>query len=71
MLQRNDIYVYVVDMPVSEAVTPSGAFSYTVYINARLSAERQREALLHALRHIQNDDFSRSDVQEVENHAHS
>lgn len=71
MTTRNDIFVYLVDMPVREAITPSGAFSYTVYINARLSAESQREALLHALRHIQGHDFERENVQEIESNAHS
>lgn len=67
---NNDIYVYIIDMPVNEAVCPSGACSYTIYINARLSAEAQREAYNHAMRHIQRGDWERYDVQTIEKEAH-
>ena len=65
-----DIFVYLVDMPVREAVTPCGAFSYTVYINARLSDSERQRAFLHALGHIQRGDFEREDADMIEAVAH-
>lgn len=63
----NDIYVYEIDLPkdVSEMVTP--CFSgYTVYLNKRLCPVKKRRALDHAVRHIENRDFEKYDVQEIE-----
>lgn len=65
-----DIFVYLVDMPVREAVTPCDGFCYTVYINARLSDSERQRAFLHALRHILRDDWERDDVQTIEAEAH-
>lgn len=46
--------------------------SYTIFIDALLNHERQREVFLHEMRHILGDDFSESDVQmiEMKNHMH-
>lgn len=46
--------------------------SYTIFIDALLNRERQREVFLHEMRHILGDDFSESDVQmiEMKNHMH-
>lgn len=62
--------MYLADMPVNEAVAPSGACSYTVYINYRLCPESRQRALAHALRHIMSNDWEQDNVQEVEAHAH-
>ena len=62
----DDVYIYLVDMQIDEAVAPCGAFGYTVYINARLSQEKRSQALLHALRHIARNDFEKDSVQEIE-----
>lgn len=70
MTHQNDIFVYITDMPVNEAICPCGAFGYSIYINARLSQERQREAYFHALRHIERGDWEKADVQLIEKEAH-
>jgi len=66
-----DIYTYIVDMPTElrEMVAPC-IDGYTVYINAKLDTDKQREAYNHALKHILSDDWSKSDVQEIEYTAH-
>ena len=69
---KNDIYVYIKDMPskVREAVVPCIS-GYTVYINSRLSKAGQEAAYLHALWHIEHNDFwSEENVQEIEARAH-
>lgn len=67
------INVQILDLKTtcgSELVTPNEDGSYTVLINARMSYEMQRKALLHALKHILNDDFEKENVQQIEAAAH-
>ena len=68
----DDIFVYLVDdMPpgVREMITPC-ADGYTVYISSALSYESRLAAYTHALTHIRNGDFDKTDVQEIEREAH-
>ncbi len=64
------IFLYLIDLPtkIHEIVTPC-ADGYTVYINARLSSLGRMEAYDHAMWHIQNNDFERENVQEIESEA--
>lgn len=66
-----DVYVYIVDLPdrVDEMVTPC-IDGYTVYLNARLSYAGRVRAYLHAVRHIERNDFERANVQEIETETH-
>lgn len=44
---------------------------YNIYINARMTTERQIEAYRHELKHIRNGDFNRTgSVDLIEIHAH-
>ena len=56
-----DINTQLIDMDVlvSEQISKNSDGSYTIFINARLSHERQIEAYAHALRHIQENDFEK------------
>lgn len=67
----DDVFIYFIDLPpkVSEAVTPC-LDGYTIYINQNLSRDRQLKAYQHAIRHITNNDFEKSDVQQIEIDAH-
>lgn len=68
-----DIHTYITDFPytVHEAILPEpDPDCYSVYINARDSREKQLEAYRHAIQHAVNDDFEKSDVQEIEADAH-
>ena len=67
------VNVQILDLKTTcgtELVTPNEDGSYTVLINARMSYEMQRKALLHALKHILNDDFEKENVQQIEAAAH-
>lgn len=44
--------------------------SYTILINAKLSQDGQLKAYQHALSHIYNEDFEKSDIQSIEFAAH-
>lgn len=54
---RDNVFVYKVSTPpsIKEMVMPC-ADGYTVYISDALSPEAQRDAYLHALKHIDNGD---------------
>ena len=66
-----DVYIYIVDLPdrVDEMVTPC-IDGYTVYLNARLSYAGRVRAYIHAMRHIERNDFERANVQEIETETH-
>ena len=68
----SEVFVYLVDLPdgFQEVVMPCADGNYTVYIDARLDNIQRQKAYKHAIRHIQNDDFSKTDVQSIEYEAH-
>lgn len=61
------------DFPVkgNEMVTENEDGSYTIMINTRLSYDGQLNAYRHAMKHIENDDFQKNDVQHIEASAHA
>lgn len=67
-----DVFVYLVDLPagVRELVTPC-LDGWTIYIDEKLSDEEKRAAYSHALFHIANGDFEKTDVQRIEAAAHA
>lgn len=67
----DEIYVYYAALPcgVDEMVCPCLG-GYTVYIDKNLSSEQMVNAYRHALWHIKNHDFTKSDTQKIEYDAH-
>ena len=68
-----DVYIYYVDMPysISSNVVDNGDGSYTLYLNSRLSYEKNLEGYLHEMKHINNNDFnSFEDIQKIEFRTH-
>lgn len=67
-----NIYVYYVQLPehINEAVLscPGG---FTIYIDPRQSKDGIQRSYEHALKHIQNGDFFKTDVQQIETQAHT
>ena len=68
----DDVFVYIIDLPdnVSEMVVPC-LDGYTIYLDAHLSSLEALDAYNHALNHIRNHDFEKSDVQQIEASAHN
>lgn len=68
---HNKIYTYFVKLPdgVYEAVL-SCADGYTIYIDETLDSEQKKNAFIHAMKHIANNDFEKDDVQAIEADAH-
>lgn len=58
------------DSMVREFVTVNEDGGHSVFVNARLSQEGRLTAYRHALRHIENGDFEKDDVQQIEAEAH-
>ena len=67
-----DVNTFLMDMDVliPEHVIPNSDGSYTVLLNSRLSCERQLEAFSHAMKHIERNDFEKTDADNIELNAH-
>lgn len=67
----DDIYVYYVPLPegVNEAVL-SCLGGFTIYLDPRQSEDGLKRSYEHALKHIQDGDFFKTDVQSIESDAH-
>lgn len=67
-----DINTQLIDMDVliGEQVIKNVDDSYTILLNSRLSHERQLECYLHAINHIQSNDFEKNNSNIIELEAH-
>lgn len=67
-----DINTYLLDMDVliPEHIVKNNDDSYSIFINSRLTHERQLAAYAHALKHIQNGDFEKPDADQIELQSH-
>ncbi|MDY2725794.1 MAG: hypothetical protein SOV36_03125 [Anaerostipes faecalis] len=66
-----DYTIQLLDLDnIPEAVSANADGSYTIFINSKLSAERQKYEALHALFHILEKDFEKSNVGLIEENAH-
>ncbi len=54
----------------NEIVTENPDGGYTILINSRLCTEKRIDAYTHAMRHINERDFEKADVQAIETDAH-
>lgn len=70
MIDLDDLFVRLVpNLSVNEMITPCEN-GYSVYIKEELPEEKKVEALYHAYVHKKNNDFIRSDIQDIEARAH-
>ena len=67
-----DIYCKVIDMPVGlrANVVENDDGSYTIFVNAKLSDEMQKEKYKHEINHIVRNDFYNSNASQIEFDAH-
>lgn len=67
-----DVNTFLVNFPSpgNEMVVQNEDGSYTILINAKLSQDGQLKAYQHALNHISNGDFEKSEIQSIEYQAH-
>ena len=67
-----DYQIVLTQLPgkAREVVAANEDGSYTIFVEDTLSPEYKQKAVLHALTHIQGNDFSNRDVQKIEAEAH-
>ena len=71
---KTDVNVVLLDFKTSkgnEMVSVNEDGTYTILINSRLSYDGQLKAYEHAMKHIQENDFEKDDVQKIEYEAHA
>ncbi len=64
-----DIIVKLVNFPTTKiraCITPNEDGTHTILVNAKLSTYQQAKAIRHELDHYYKDDFSKSDVNDIE-----
>lgn len=68
-LLTEDIGVYFLNMDtaVEEQVNLNEDGSFSIFINARISSDRQMIAYQHALEHIMKNDFGKDCADNIEN----
>ena len=71
----NEIFVYVIDFEttkIKETVTENEDGTYSIFLNARHTAENRLQAYLHAVEHIRNNDFEKknADIDSIEAERH-
>ena len=57
-------------METNEAITENEDGSHTIFINNNLSMAKRLKAIQHAMEHIEENDFEKEDVQEIEYERH-
>ena len=68
-----DCHVVLVKFPSTkthEAVTINEDGSATIFLNCNDTRELQQQRFLHAMKHLQNNDFCKERVQKIETEAH-
>lgn len=58
------------DTCIRESVVKNNDDSYTIFINAKLSREKQLEVYNHAMEHIDHCDFDKSNADKIELESH-
>ncbi len=70
-MEEINIQFLNMDTKIPEQLIKNEDDSYTLFLNARLSQESRLKSYYHALRHIQEQDFRKEDIQQIELQAHS
>lgn len=68
----SEIYIYPLDLKgINEAVTQNADGSYTIFYDDHLSPKGRVEAIRHAMKHIENNDFEHlRTADEIESDTH-
>lgn len=58
------------DEQIGECICHNADGSFTVFVNARLSFDAQKNCFEHALDHVRHHDWEKTDVQQIEGERH-
>ena len=64
-----DFIIKLVNFPTTKikaCITPNEDGTHTIFVNAKLSTYQQAKAVRHEIDHYFKDDFSKSDVNDIE-----
>ena len=70
-MENINVQLLNMDTKIPEHLVKNDDDSYTVFLNARLSQESRIKSYIHALRHIEKNDFGNENVQTIESEAHA
>ena len=70
MTENVNVVLLNMENGIHEQVTKNRDGSFTVFLNLKDSFETQKQSYKHAMGHVQNDDFQKSNVQDIEFQAH-
>lgn len=69
-----DYHIKLIKFPSNkthEAVTMNEDGSATIFLNQNDTKELQQKRFLHAMKHLNGEDFSKENIQEIEHTAHT
>ena len=73
LIENADYFVRLVDFPVDSGcdgiVTPNDDSTFSIYLDARTTRERQLKACNHEIKHIEHNDFDGKDIEKAEREA--
>lgn len=69
-MENINVHLLNMDTKIPEQLVKNDDDSYTIFLNARLSQESRIKSYMHALRHIERNDFDKLSVQNIEVNAH-
>ena len=66
-----DVFVRLANLPpgINEFITEDPEGNYNIYLNAKNTQEQWEASYIHALKHIEDYDFEKYDVQKIEKTA--
>ena len=70
MMETINVILIDLDTMVGETICKNADDSFTIFINSRWSNEMQRRCFCHALDHIRNNDWEKSDANSIEGERH-
>lgn len=73
MISLEYINVQMMDLKstkIKETVTSNEDGSYTIFLNSRFTQEQLNDAYIHAIGHIDRNDFNKGSADVVEAYAH-
>lgn len=69
-MEEVNVKLLDMDTKIPEQLVKNDDDSYTIFLNSRLSQESHIKSYVHALRHIKDNDFDKTNVQQIEAEAH-
>ena len=70
MMETINVILIDLDTMVGETICKNADDSFTIFLNSRWSSEMQRRCFCHALDHIRNNDWEKTNADSIEGERH-